>query len=621
MKKYIGFLLLLALLLAGCTQTLPPDSQPDATLETTQPAQARPQGIYVPDSAVEKQSFGAVSVYDPKEQQLLGLATMGEKILLVSQQAGAVKLTFYEGETLIPAGELVVSDGFRLDGAAVHINENSISYYDGVNREVVLVGEDRLEKERVVLPEDAVGEPAVASDFSAVYYSTGNQIRVLDIKTGIVRLLREMADRQVRMQSVCFQNSVLVCQVTEGEESYTAFLSAETGETFNTDEVLLSFDTWGDSYFAQRRSASITEQLFGVRGESIRMLNPASISYECWAVPEMSAALTTVNVSDRGISMELYELDSGKRTASALLPGAEKIIAVAGKAGGEALWLIAEGAEGDSWVSRWDLSKSRVYNPVDYTSPRYTRENPDKEGLARCVEKAEELSRIYGVDVRILAEDLVDSANNTMTAEYQVRALKKGLSALETALSRFPEGFFRSLSEVTSDNVLHISIVQSIHSRGKNYGPAGLRYWVGTQEYIAIQIYEDVEQGLYHELFHALDTYLLANSSILDGWNALNPEGFAYDNHLNAYENRPETPYLTGETRAFVDSYSMTYAVEDKARVFEFAMMPGHEEYFTSETMQAKLEMICMAIREAYDWKEDPRQFPWEQYLAKPLIP
>ncbi len=621
MKKHIGFLLLLVLLLAGCTQTLPPDSQPDATLETTQPAQTRPQGIYVPDSAVEEKSFGAVSAYEPQEQKLLGLTKMGEKILLVSQQTGAVKLTFYEGETLIPAGELTVSDGFRLDGAAVHIHPDSISYYDGVNREVVLVGEDLLEKERVVLPEDAVGEPAVASDFSAVYYSTGNQIRVLDIKTGIVRLLREMADRQVRMQSVCFQNAVLVCQVTEGEESYTAFLSAETGETLKVDEALLSFDTREDFYFAQRRSASITEQLFGIRGESIRMLNPASANYECWAAPEMSAALTTVKLADRGISMELYDLDSGKRTASVLLPGAEKIIAVAGDKGGEAVWLIAEGAEGNTWVSRWDLNQSRMSNPTDYTSPWYTRENPDKEGLAKCAEKAEELSRIYGVDVRILEEDLVDSTNYTVTAEYQVRALKNGLSALETALSRFPEGFFRRLAEATSDNVLHISIVQSIHSRGKNYEPAGMRYWIGTQEYIAIQIYQNMEQGLYHELFHALDTFLLANSSILDGWNALNPEGFAYDNHRDAFQNRPETPYLTGETRAFVDSYSMSYAVEDRAKVFEYAMTPGHEEYFTSETMQAKLEMICRAIRDAYDWKEDPRQFPWEQYLAEPLTP
>lgn len=620
MRKRIGLLLLLALLLAGCRQDLPGGTEPSTTVETTQPVETQPQGIYVPDSAVEERSFGAIGAYDPQEEQLLGIAFMGERLLVASREADAVKLTLYEGREGVAVGTVYVSGSFRLDGAAVRISDSSISYYDEVNREVVLIGEDLLEKERVVLPAEVVGEPAVASDFSAVCYSTGSEVRVMDIKTGIVRLLREMAGQQVQTCLLCFDNSVLMCRITEGEESCTAFISAQTGETLDTDEELLSFSESADHYFAQRSSASITEQLFGTRGEEPRMLNPAAGEYECWDVPELSAALTAAPVADRGISLELYDLVSGKRTASVLLPDASAISAVTAEPSGEALWLMAEDTQGAAGIFRWELSESRVYNQTDYTSQRYTRENPDTEGIAQCREKAEALSRTYGVDVIILEEDLVMSTNYTMTAEYQVRALKKGLSALETALSRFPEGFFKNLAEVTSDGVLHISIVQSIDSRGSEAGPAGMRYWVGNQEYIAITIYDEMEQGLYHEICHALDTFLMANSGVLDTWDTLNPEGFEYDYNFDAYQQRQESPYLTGKTRAFVDSYSMSYPKEDRARVFEYAMSGQHEEYFESDTMQAKLAMICKAIRDAFGWKEDPRQFPWEQYLAEPMV-
>lgn len=55
----------------------------------------------------------------------------------------------------------------------------------------------------------------------------------------------------------------------------------------------------------------------------------------------------------------------------------------------------------------------------------------------------------------------------------------------------------------------------------------------------------------------------------------------------------------------------MSYAREDRARIFEHAMIDGDEALFQSELLQKKLAAICLAIRAVYG----DAAYPWEQYL------
>ena len=57
----------------------------------------------------------------------------------------------------------------------------------------------------------------------------------------------------------------------------------------------------------------------------------------------------------------------------------------------------------------------------------------------------------------------------------------------------------------------------------------------------------------------------------------------------------------------------MSYAVEDRARIFEFAVKPGNEAYFASAAMQKKLSMLCDGLREVFGLEGSG--YPWEQYL------
>ena len=65
----------------------------------------------------------------------------------------------------------------------------------------------------------------------------------------------------------------------------------------------------------------------------------------------------------------------------------------------------------------------------------------------------------------------------------------------------------------------------------------------------------------------------------------------------------------------FIDTYSMSYPKEDRARLFEYAMTAGHEDLFSSPNLQRKLQQLCTGIREGFGLKNHEDPLPWEQYL------
>ena len=65
----------------------------------------------------------------------------------------------------------------------------------------------------------------------------------------------------------------------------------------------------------------------------------------------------------------------------------------------------------------------------------------------------------------------------------------------------------------------------------------------------------------------------------------------------------------------------MSYPKEDRARMMEYAMTPGNESCFETETMQKKLRQLCIGIREAMELEDAADAFLWEQYLKEPIHP
>lgn len=611
MKKPLLCLLMVLLLLTGCAADAPePSQEPD---ETAAEASIKPDYLYDPESAAEAETGGAVRAYPLGDIQCVGLTAMGEDILLFAESAGTclTRLTGEYGEVAATAG---LTQSLEPASGAVQVTAQRVGYYDKSTGEIVLLDRQLAQVRRIALPEEVQGTPVLSSDMCTAYYSVDQEIRAVDLESGMSRLVkRQLVTSQTLLQS-CFDGQVLTCLVTDTDDNcYTCFVSAETGETLGKDDIVWGVATYGDAYFLQRMDVdgTVSEQLFGHMGEEAQSLNLQDEEV-IYPALEMGGVVTAV-INEDGLALSFYDLDTGKRTAATALSGiglphASAVI-------GGYFWFAAyDAATGQQILYRWDTEQSQTEEETVYISPRYTRESPDLEGLAACQVLADEIGERYGVDILTGDAAVEKPCDYELWAEYQVKAFYNGMEALEQALARYPEGFFQTLCQGTDSGVLHIGLARRIAN-----SLTGVQYWPDGDAYIVLAIGSTLEQSFYHEVSHVLDAYIIAQSLAYDHWETLNPKGFSYDYSYDQYMNRQSQDYLEGENRAFVDSYAMTYPKEDRARILEYAMLPDQEGLFQSEYLQKKLRQICVAIRDAFDWKKDSQVFPWEQYLEEPL--
>lgn len=620
MKRWLVWTLVLAALLSGCTEV--PGGNPTGSTgqtEATQQQTEDAQGLYAPESQIEQETFGAVRAY-PLESSCTGIAFMGGDLLLAEcGDDGITTLTLLTGQTCIPKITVKLDCEVFLD-TGVCVTGNAVGYYNGLSNSIVLLNEKLEETDRISMPDNLVGTPVFSSDLSEVYYCTGGDIRGMELKTGVSRLIRKSSAQPQTLVCTVFDDTVLQSFVDTGAGSYTEFISAQTGEAVGMDRELIRLAVWGSSYYLERLEGAVTEHLFGTLDGQIYSFTPETDTAKITALLTMDA-LVSAEPMEAGTELSLYNLNTGKKTASVLLDLMDQVCFLTADPTGQAVWFSAydESRQQDA-LYRWEASASAVEDSRVYTGIRYTKENPDTQGLAQVKQQAEVLSEKYGVTI-CLENTPVQPEDYTLVYEYQVKAFRDGLTDLEKVLSAFPEGFLRRLARVSSSGELQIGLVREMYGTMGQVPSdvVGLQYWVDGNAYIALNLGETLEQAAYHELAHVLDTYVLNNCSDFDVWDRLNPDGFTYHQNYTDYLTLPDKTYLEGEDRAFIDAYSMTFAKEDRARVFEYAMMEDCGFYFESDTMQAKLKLLCEGIRDACNWKKDTRTFPWEQYLKESL--
>jgi hypothetical protein len=129
----------------------------------------------------------------------------------------------------------------------------------------------------------------------------------------------------------------------------------------------------------------------------------------------------------------------------------------------------------------------------------------------------------------------------------------------------------------------------------------------------------DFTYNVYHELFHVIDTRVMSECSYYDKWGELNPKGFKYDYDYIVNQQRDGSKYLEASTRSFIDTYSMSFPKEDRAKIMEYACGEGNEDYFATATMQQKLKQLCQGIRKAFGLQKSTEVYLWEQYLETPI--
>lgn len=596
MKKLFA-LVLAGLMLCGCTPEPPAVTEPTAA-PTEPETQAPTEEVVINHEALE--------LHDLPYNSVAAAAPMGEDILLfVGKPTTLVKLS---GKKLNKTATAALKIQIDPASAAVRVGSSGVCYsHDGA---IIFLDANLEEISRVQMPEAA--SPTVTADLQTIYYTAGNALRSIDRETGRDRPIRETTYTNLTITGLHADDTIVECRVTdEYGKSFTLFINGKNGQLCRQYENEISLSTGGDGWFATISEDGYAQHLVSSDGQSILALTPPESTTRLAPLSVLNGVMGVTTDSESTI-LSFFDNATGTETALMQLDGTAVPESIWGDAAENCIWFLLNGHT----LCRWDLTESSTGSSVSCLGPYFTRENPDTEGLAALEARAAELEERFSVRIHIAeAAAAVLPADYSLVTEYRVDPLADGLTALTAALERFTPEFMASVGKASDDNRVHISLVRSISGSAKEGTldtMSGIQFWdAGGTAYIVLALGDTMEQSFCHTLGHIIDARVMSKSSALDNWDRLNPKGFEYDYGYISNEVRDGSAYA----EAFIDTFAMSFPVEDRARIFEYAMMAGNEARFQSETMQKKLSTLCAGIRKAFGLTGSEEVLPWEQYL------
>ena len=446
----------------------------------------------------------------------------------------------------------------------------------------------------------------------------------MELETGISRLLKEITGAELTTEALLLNDTVLRCRLTDEDGNVRSiFLSTENGETHWETEEPLEVATHGEYYYSVLPEGSMEGLVFGYVGDSQRMLLPADVTAPSWYLPAMHGAVSAVRDLGGNLVMEYYELSGGRRSSVLQLPCSEIPCSVEADATRSLIYVLCVDESGAAVIYRWEPGALQTNDGNIYTGPRYTLENMDTEALAACRAYATDLNQRYGVEILIGTDATAKQPwTHRLETEYQAPMIRLELEKLNALLAVYPEGFLKQAASGTESGVLRICLVRGIQGTpesGNMERTNGIQYWIEENPYVALCVGRTDEKLVHHQLFHAIETKVFSDSQLYYEWDALNPKGFSYDYNFDLWQTREETKYLEGKNRAFIDSFSMTFPNEDRARIMEYAITADNESCFESDSMQKKLLQLCRGIRKAFGLEKSEDVYPWEQYLEESI--
>lgn len=608
MRRFLC-LLLVVLLLAGCA---PPVEQPTLiatdppTQPTTEPAPTDPDS---PDTAL--QIFPDVLPDDCTE-----IAMMGTN-LLVFQVESTTRLTLLDSVTFESIATAEISCPLYPDSDSVCVTAESVSYYDENTGDVVMLDSRLSQTHRINLGNISF---LMAPDGHNVCYRADKEIRILDITTGISRLVRVQQTNDFDLQQFLFDGAILtICQRDDGEfDSKMIALSTDDGHTLFTNDTTCWIDEADGLWLTSQYEGGYTQCLFSYRAESVQEIY-APMDANIQPLLKLGSILFYWGSETDTTRLSLYDLRTGLHTAEletneffyprTFLPAPDGSV-----------WILS----GANTLARWYPPLSPADDDQIYTSPRRTPEHPDEVGLAQCAQRADELGKRFGVEIRLWKDALdVDMPEYILTPEYRVVALNASLDALESALNSYPEGYLEQLCQYCGDKGIRINLlrtIQGVDDYDVVSEASGVQHWMDAQAEILLSTsFSGIsfQRTVHHELYHIADSRILSTCSALDEWSKLNPDGFEYDySYTEPRDFEEQAAYLNAENTAFIDLYSMSYPSEDRCRILENAMIPDNAECFHTSALQAKLRAVCNGMRMAFDLPEGAVPL-WEQYLKE----
>ena len=153
------FVLLLALLLTGCTAEVPdtgtiPAQPPPVTDSTAAEPVKQPAKL---------RSHRALSIYDTGIMDCRGIYAMGKDMVLISGTGETLLTVLSDGNAHIATQKRLPCQVSPEDGS-MQINKNGIAYYDSIQNAVIFLNTDLLETQQIPLPDYVRGSVLLSPD-------------------------------------------------------------------------------------------------------------------------------------------------------------------------------------------------------------------------------------------------------------------------------------------------------------------------------------------------------------------------------------------------------------------------------------------------------------------------
>lgn len=302
---------------------------------------------------------------------------------------------------------------------------------------------------------------------------------------------------------------------------------------------------------------------------------------------------------------------------------------------GWCLWALSDSSGRPDSLYLWDQASASA---TGWDPPRESgRTAPSPEDYGGISARAAGLEEQYGVKI-VLGRNVPSVFSDySAEAETDPDRMDGALSVLENVLSRFPGRYFDSLRGVYYREIVFY-LAGELHPLDETTNISNAGAFATDCDglcQIALNLGSDPDAAMViHELTHAAD-YRFSGEGLWDeeAWNELNPPGFSYYNSYfneygESYEFAGNTDYtaesgISAGDVYFIDAYSKTFGMEDRARLMENLMVSGSPfaDCYKGQHIQEKLKYYFRFLRETLSDDTWPSATEWEEALERASVP
>lgn len=612
MKKLV-IALLAALLLTGCTASPGDDSTslPSESAATAEPTQS----FYVPSTAMERSTSGAVRTYE-MDCAITGLSMLDGNLLVC---ADGNTLYLLSGETLEVQAQRELDSTIAWNQASLVITQDRVAYFDSELDAYVILDCHLRATSTLPIGDHLDVEPVIAQDFNTIYYIDGSSIRALDLTTGSARLLRQDSGTLVSLDGLYFEDSVLrFSRLLNDGSLQTCFINAQAGTIYYTAEFQGKMVSWDDRFAAvlelEHPLGTTSRLLSGTQDGTVQMLK-TNINWDSALFPGNGQVIIQEQ-NQVGLTLTCYDLTDGAQISQVTMPQLFTTF-TQGCSDGDRVWLWdGEGSRFYCWDMEISSRNDHVADPAVFTAYA-SLSQPDTEAMAVVLRRSQTYSEQYGVQISFVEDgNRSEGLDYSGYLDYRPDFYAAALEALADTLRTLPDGFLAGIGDSAGSGRLQIHLVDDFDPEtGIGTGTGSINVTDG-QLIIRVSMCQDLPEIFYHELFHIMEVQMRNTGDGLKDWDDLNPSGFSYAESYADYEAGllEDSMFLNTDKGFFADSYSLVNGREDRAQIFLYAMLDAQSFRFRSQPMQAKLSKLCQLIRSTYGIAADA-SLPWEQYL------